>query len=421
MDPTTSRFWHPFADLAAVRRSSLLIERGEGAVVYDDKGRSYIDASASLWYANIGHGRAEVADAVSAQLRTLAAYSAFGDYTNEPAEALAARIAPLAPLDDPLVFFTSGGSDSVDTAVKMARRYWNLRGQPERTVVLSRASSYHGMHGFGTGLGGISDNAAGYGSDTSVGFARVAANDVGDLAARIDEIGPERVAAFFAEPVIGAGGVIPPAADYLADARELCARHGILYVSDEVITGFGRMGTWFASEYYDIRPDLLLFAKGVTSGYIPLGGVIADRGVWQTFADPDNPVLFRHGYTYSAHAGACAAGLANLDVIEKEDLLARVRSLGPILASVMGELRHLPGVREVRHAGLLAAVDLDPLGDPAWIGRAWGQVREGGVLTRLLAGTALQVSPPFVITESQLQQIASVFADAISAHAPPRG
>jgi adenosylmethionine-8-amino-7-oxononanoate aminotransferase len=420
MEPGISRFWHPFADLAAVRRKTLLIERGEGALVYDDEGRTYIDASAGLWYANIGHGRTEVADAVAEQLRTLASYSAFGDYTNEPAEALATRIASLAPLDDPLVFFTSGGSDSVDTAVKIARRYWNLRGQPDRTVVLSRVSSYHGMHGFGTGLGGIADNAAGYGSDTSVGFARVAATDVSDLAGRIDEIGPDRVAAFFAEPVIGAGGVIPPPPGYLSDARELCARHGILYVSDEVITGFGRLGTWFASEYYDIRPDLLLFAKGVTSGYVPLGGVIAARNVWEAFADPDHPVFFRHGYTYSAHAGACAAGLANLDVIEKEDLLGRVRSLTPVLAQVMGELRGLHGVRDVRAAGLLAAVDLDPLDDPAWIGRAWGQVREGGVLTRLLAGTALQVSPPFVITEEQLARIAAVFADAISAHAPGR-
>ncbi|MDQ1423387.1 MAG: hypothetical protein QOD72_885 [Acidimicrobiaceae bacterium] len=420
MDPTTSRFWHPFADLAAVRRSSLLIERGDGAVVYDDEGRSYIDASASLWYANIGHGRGEVADAVAEQMRSLAAYSAFGDYTNEPAEALATRLASLAPLDDPLVFFTSGGSDSVDTAVKMARRYWNLRGQPDRTVVLSRVSSYHGMHGFGTGLGGIADNAAGYGSDTSVGFARVAVNDVSDLAARIDDIGPERIAAFFAEPVIGAGGVIPPAPGYLTDARELCARHGILFVADEVITGFGRLGTWFASEYYDVRPDLLLFAKGVTSGYVPLGGVIAARNVWEAFADPEHPVLFRHGYTYSAHAGACAAGMANLDVIEKEDLLGRVRSLTPVLARVMGELRDRPGVRDVRSAGLLAAVDLDPLDDPAWIGRAWGQVRQGGVLTRLLAGTALQVSPPFVVTETQLERIATVFGDAIAAHAPRR-
>jgi adenosylmethionine-8-amino-7-oxononanoate aminotransferase len=276
------------------------------------------------------------------------------------------------------------------------------------------------MHGFGTGLGGIADNAAGYGSDTSVGFARVAATDVSDLAARIDEIGPDRVAAFFAEPVIGAGGVIPPPPGYLNEARELCARHGILYVSDEVITGFGRLGTWFASEYYDIRPDLLLFAKGVTSGYVPLGGVVANRRVWEVFADPEHPVLFRHGYTYSAHAGACAAGLACLDVIEKEDLLGRVRALTPVLAQVMGELRGMHGVRDVRAAGLLAAVDLDPLDDPGWIGRAWGQVRENGVLTRLLAGTALQVSPPFVITEEQLQRIAAVYAGAITAHAPPR-
>jgi putrescine---pyruvate transaminase len=418
MDPGSSRFWHPFADLAAVRRQSLLIERGEGAVVYDDEGRAYIDASAALWYANIGHGRTEIADAVAEQLRTLAAYSAFGDYTNEPAEALATRIAALAPVDDPLVFFTSGGSDSVDTAVKIARRYWNLRGQPDRTVVISRTSSYHGMHGFGTGLGGIADNAAGYGSDTSVGFARVPAGDVSELAARIDEIGPERVAAFFAEPVIGAGGVFPPPPGYLTDARELCAQHGILFVSDEVITGFGRLGTWFASEHYEIRPDLLLFAKGVTSGYVPLGGVIAGRQVWEAFADPDQPVVFRHGYTYSAHAGACAAGLANLDVIEKEDLLGRVAALTPVLARVMGGLRDLPGVREVRGAGLLAAVDLDPLGDPGWIGRAWGRVRQGGVLTRVLAGTALQVSPPFVITEEQLEQVAATFGDAISTCAP---
>jgi putrescine---pyruvate transaminase len=399
-------YWPPFATLASRAADEITIVRGEGAQVWDDHGRAFVDASASLWYANVGHGRRQIADAVSAQLTTLAAYSNFGRFVTEPTRQLTERIARLAPLDDPLVFLTSGGSDAVDSAVKIARRYWTLRGMPERVGMISRQRSYHGMHGFGTALAGIDGNAAGYGTDTAGGFTHVATNDAQALQDRIEEIGAERLGAVFVEPVIGAGGVIPPAPGYLAAVRELCDRYDLLMVADEVVTGFGRLGSWFASERYEVRPDLLLFAKGVTSGYLPLGGVVASNRVWEPFRADGS--AFRHGYTYSGHAAACAAGIANLDILDEEQLLPRVQKLEQVLANVLAPLAEHALVQEVRTAGLLGAVQL---ATPALVESVVSVARDHGVLTRALDGGAVQLSPPFVITEGQLETI----ADALTA------
>ena len=395
-------YWPPFASLADRARNRVPIVRGDGAVVWDAAGRSYIDATASLWYANVGHGRTEIADAARDQLAQLAAYSNFGQFTTEPTEQLTTRIAGLAPLENPLVFLTSGGSDAVDSAVKIVRRYWTLRGRPEKVEMISRRRSYHGMHGFGTALAGIEANASGYGAEgTSPVFVHAASNDADDLRVNIEGLGPDRVGAVFVEPVIGAGGVIPPAPGYLAAVRELCDAYDVLFVADEVVTGFGRLGSWFASEHYEVTPDLILFAKGVTSGYLPLGGIVAGQRVWEIFHDSETP--FRHGYTYSGHAAACAAGLANLDIIERERLLDRVRTLQPILAELLDGLTDHPLVREVRHAGLLGAVELTV--DGPTINRVVASLRDNGVLTRILDGGALHLSPPFVISEEQLRAI----------------
>lgn len=396
-------YWPPFASLADRVETQVPIVRGAGAVVWDAAGVSYLDATASLWYANVGHGRAEIADAARDQLARLAAYSNFGPFATEPTEQLTARIAALAPVPNSLVFLTSGGSDAVDSAVKIIRRYWTLRGRPEKVEMISRHRSYHGMHGFGTALAGIEANAGGYGAEgTTPVFVHVASNDADDLRANIERLGADRVGAVFVEPVIGAGGVIPPAPGYLSAVRELCDAYDLLLVADEVVTGFGRLGTWFASERYGISPDLILFAKGVTSGYLPLGGVVAAPRVWEPFLDSGTP--FRHGYTYSGHAAACAAALANLDILEGEHLLERVRGLEPVLAGLLDGLTDHPRVREVRHAGLLGAVELDIAPDAA--NRVVATLRGSGVLTRTLDGGALQLSPPFVVTEEQLRAIA---------------
>ena len=401
-------YWAPFSDLSSRADLERLIVRGAGSRVWDDAGHEYLDATASLWYANVGHGRTRIADAVAEQLRELAAYSNFTHLATAPTLQLTERLARLAPLDDPLVFLTSGGSDAVDSAVKIARRYWTLLGKPHKTGIVSRPRAYHGMHGFGTALAGIDANLAGYGDVPADGVVHAAHDDIDALRADIERIGPERVGALFAEPVIGAGGVIPPAPGYLLELRKLCDDYELLMVADEVVTGFGRLGTWFGCERFDVRPDLLLFAKGVTSGYLPLGGVIASRQVWQPFHDGGG--VFRHGYTYSGHAGACAAALANLDIIVEEGLLERVSKLEPVLADALDPLADHSLVTEVRTVGLLGAVQLGD--EPGLVDKVVRRAMDLGVLTRGLAGGALQISPPFVITENELATLGDVLRRA---------
>jgi adenosylmethionine-8-amino-7-oxononanoate aminotransferase len=401
----TQRFWHPFSDMAAVvAGGELVIDRGEGSHVWDVDGRRYLDATASLWYCNVGHGRAEIAAAASAQMRRLEAYSTFGNFANRPALDLSERLAERLPMDGAAVFLTSGGSDSIDTAVKLSRRYWDLKGAPDRTVVVGRSGAYHGMHLAGTSLAGIEANRQGCG-DLMEGTAQVAWDSADALAELIDRTGAHRVAAFFCEPVVGAGGVFHPPPGYLAKVRDICRQTGVLFVADEVITGFGRVGSWFASERYELDPDLLVFAKGVTSGYLPLGGVGVAPAVAEPFFD-GSAGMWRHGYTYSGHATVAAAALANLDILEREGLIERARGLEVQLAAALRPLESHELVSEVRVAdGVLAAVQIDPEAireDPGLPARTVAAARDAGVLTRTLATGAIHVSPPLVITEAEL-------------------
>ena len=405
--------WHPFADMSAVDRDGeLVLVRGEGSLVWDESGRQYLDATAGLWFTNVGHGRRQIADAVGTQAAALAAYSTFGDLANRPALELAARVARLAPVAGSKVFFTSGGSDSVDTAVKLVRQYWVRSGYPQRRVVAVRDRAYHGMHLAGTALAGIEGNRDGYGAlDPDV--LRVPWDDAAALAERLDAVGSDRVAAFFCEPVIAAGGVYAAGPDYLADVREVCARRGVLFVSDEVVTGFGRTGAWFASGRYGLEPDLLLCAKGITSGYVPLGAVVAAPGIAEPFwgSAPGAGSVWRHGYTYSGHAVAAAAGLANLDLMEAEGLPERGLWLEAVLAAALEPVAALPAVTAVRAGtGVLAAVQL---ADPGAVGPAVAALRRRGVLTRGLVGGALQVSPPLVVTEGQLDDLVAAMRDVL--------
>src|SRR5215217_1012914 len=319
----TTAFWHPFADMGAVSRAELVIARGEGVYVYDADGRRFLDGTAALWYANLGYGRREVADAVAAQMAKLEAYSAFGDFSNPPANALAARLSALAPMEDAKVFLASGGGDAIDTAAKIARRHWVLQGQPERVHIVSRTNGYHGTHALGTSIGGIEANTANWGPLVPHTSA-VAHDSLPALEQEILRVGPERVAAFFCEPVIGAGGVFPPPEGYIEGVADLCEEHGVLLVIDAVICAFGRLGTWFGIERWpEVRPDMITFAKGVTSGYLPLGGVVASGEVaGPFFAEPGGPML-RHGATYAGHPTCCAAALAVLDIYESEGVIER--------------------------------------------------------------------------------------------------
>jgi adenosylmethionine-8-amino-7-oxononanoate aminotransferase len=408
----TTSFWHPFADMSAVAGSgATILERGEGAYVWDADGKRYLDATASLWYCNVGWGRTEIADAVAQQLAALPAYSTFGDLSNRPAEAITEKVASLAPVADAKVFLTSGGSDSIDTATKMARRYWQLVGEPERTVLIRRTKAYHGMHTAGTSLAGIPANAAGHG-ELIEDVAEVAWDSAEGLRDAIERVGADRVAAFFCEPVIGAGGVFPPPDGYLRAAREVCRETGVLFVADEVITGFGRCGDWFASSRWQLEPDVVTFAKGITSGYLPMGGVIASPRVWEPFwSDGAGP--WRHGYTYSGHAAVAAAALANVAIMEREDLPARALQLEKDLAEALGPLADHELVAEVRSGtGVLAAVQLHPdraAADPSLAAKVGVGARNAGVFVRPLVDGAIAVSPPLVVTTDDLEVLAEGF------------
>jgi putrescine---pyruvate transaminase len=405
----TSRFWHPFADMGAVSQRELLIERGEGVWVYDADDRRYLDGTASLWYANIGHGNREVADRVAEQMRRLEAYSTFGDFGNRPANELSERLASHAPMDGARIFLTSGGGDSIDAAAKIARRHWIQQGQPERVHLLSRTQGYHGTHGFGTSIGGIEANTSNWGPLVPA-VSAVAFDSLPALEAEIERVGPDHVAAFFCEPVIGAGGVYPPPEGYIEGVADLCADHGILLVIDSVICGFGRLGTWYGIERWeDVQPDMITFAKGVTAGYLPLGGVVvSDTVAGPFFESPGGPML-RHGATYAGHPACCAAAMAVMDVYERDGLFERSRALEGTLAEALAPLASHDGVAEVRAGmGLLAAVQLSPEAlehEPGAVAKVAAGARDAGVLVRPLLG-AVAMSPPLTVEQEHIDLLA---------------
>ena len=403
--------------MSVVDNHELVIVSGQGARLRSADGREFLDATAALWFNNVGYGRTEIADAADSQMRTIAAYSNFGPFATAPTMALADRLSALSPQEDCKVFFTSGGSDAVDTAVKMVRRYWDLMGAPERTWIITRDRAYHGMHMAGTSLAGIAANKAGHG-DLDARVAHVAWDSADELAATIDSIGAERVAAFFCEPVVGAGGVYAPPPGYLDAVRAVCHDRGVLFVADEVITAYGRVAAMTASQRWHLDPDLILTAKGLTSGYLPMGAVLVAGRIAEPFWQP-SAGMWRHGYTYSGHAAAAAVAMANLDLIEGEGLIARVEALQPVLTRILGPLARHGHVHEVRSGvGLLAAVQIRPdllAADPGYGARLVLELRERGVLTRMLADGSVQVSPPFVIEEAELMVIASAIDGALRA------
>jgi len=412
-----TRFWHPFADMGAVKDRELVIERGEDVWVWDSDGRRYLDATASLWYANVGHGRPEIAAAVAAQLGKIEAYSAFGDLATRPAIELAELLADRAPMPSRL-FLTSGGGDSIDVAAKLARRYWYELGQADRTLLVSRTQGYHGTHGYGTAIGGIAANRLGFGPQ--VESEQVPHDSVEALEEAFARIGPERIAAFFIEPVIGAGGVYPPGHRYIEGVAAICARNDVLLVVDSVICGFGRLGTWFGIERWDVTPDMITFAKGVTSGYLPLGGVmIADHIAEPFWRAPGGPV-FRQGATYAGHSACAAAALANIELLERENLIPRGREMEqPLLEAIQSVAGH-PAAGEVRGGvGTLAAIELDPelaARDAGALTRLTIGAREAGVLLRQL-GSCVAVSPPLTATPEHFEQISQGIAAGLDAAA----
>jgi putrescine aminotransferase len=409
----SSALWHPFADMGSVDGDRMIVTRAHGAYVWDDHDRRYLDATAALWYANLGHGREQIAHAVSEQLLTMDAYSIFGDYANPQAMRLADRVADLAPVPGSRVFLGSGGGDAVDTAAKVARSYHAQRGEPSRTHLIGREHGYHGTHGIGTSVGGIPANAAGFGTLVP-DVSQVPYDDAEALEREIQRLGSKHVAAFFCEPVIGAGGVRLPPDGYIEEVAAVCRRHGVLFVADCVICGFGRLGTWLGIDRWDVEPDMVTLAKGISGGTLPVSALIAAPHVAAPFftGSPGAPVL-RHGATYAGHPACCAAANAALDIYEAEGLIERGRELEGPLADALAPLAGHDAVGEVRAGtGFLAGVDVAEevrQSNPSAVVDLQLACRDEGVLVRPL-GTGVAVSPPLTCCQEEIELIAAAIS-----------
>jgi adenosylmethionine-8-amino-7-oxononanoate aminotransferase len=398
-------FLHAFAK--PTRAAFVPIVRGEGALVWDADGRELVDAMASLWYCAIGHGRREMADAIAAQVTTLEAYSTFDPFTNPPADALAARLAAIAPMPDARVFFCCSGSEAVDSAMKLARVAHAQNGEPQRQLIISRTRGYHGTNYGGTSAQGIPANREGWGT-LLTDVVQVPSDDLEAVATLFAQRG-EQIAAVITEPVQGAGGVFPPPSGYLEGVRRLCDQHGAFLVFDEVICGFGRLGTWFASDHFGVTPDLTTFAKAVTSGYQPLGGVFVGPRVRAGLeANPD--FVLRHGFTYSGHPTACAAALKNLEIIERERLLERAVTIGARLEAGLRALAADGVVASVRGERAVWAVAHHPGVDPVAVR---DRMYERGVITRAIPPDTNTFCPPLVTSDEQVDHIVDALAGAL--------
>jgi putrescine aminotransferase len=419
-----------------------VVVRGEACELVTEDGQRLIDGCAGLWTVNLGHGREDLIGAATNQMETLPYAATFGGVSSPPAVELAERIAGLAPPGLSGVFFVSGGSEANETAIKLARRHWVRRGQEQKSIVLAHDRGYHGLTGVTTTVTRLDPYHVDFGLEAPdvvelpVPYTyRCAAGVPCDpcacpickgevLEEKIEALGADRVAALIVEPVFGSGGVIVPPPGYLRCLREICDRHEVLLIVDEVITGFGRTGAWFGCDHEEISPDLITFAKGVSSGYVPLGGVIVSDELWDELRDPDQrPGNLMHGFTHSGHPVACAVGLANIEAIEREGLLARVREASERLGALVAPLRDHPEVGEVRQAGLMIGVELvaDRGTRQRWpVEAARGRsaafaARERGLLTRNLLDDILCLAPPFTITDEMMVKSVEILADSIEA------
>jgi putrescine---pyruvate transaminase len=423
-----AHFLHPFTDskqLAA--RGTRIITRGEGVYVYDGEGRKLLDGMSGLWCVAVGYGRRELAEVAARQMNELPFYNSFFQCASPPGIALAAKLAEVTPAQFQHVFFTGSGSESVDTMIRLIRRYWQLEGQPERNVIIGRVNGYHGSTIAGASLGGMAFMheqgllpMPGFehinqpywfecGADLSPAeFGRRAA---AELEERILKLGPQRVAAFVGEPIQGAGGVIIPPESYWPEIQRICDRYGILLASDEVICGFGRTGHWFGCEYFGTRPDLMSTAKALSSGYLPIGAVMVGDRIAKTLIETGGE--FAHGFTYSAHPVCAAVALANLEIIQREKLVDRVRDdVGPYLQQRWAELAQHPLVGEARGVGLLGALELVKSKEPRIWFESRGKVGErcrdnaiaNGLVMRATRDTMI-IAPPLVITRREIDEL----------------
>lgn len=399
------RVLHPYTKPAKAALHEIV--RADGVRVYDSNGKAFIDALASLWYCHAGYGRTEIVDAVSNQLHKLATFNIFDPWTSDIAEAAANRVAEVSPHADGRVFFCCSGSEAVDSAFKIARLVAQLKGEPDRQIMLRRTRGYHGVNVAGTSLQGIAPNREGWG-DLLPHVIEIDPDDIESAASAFAEHGP-RIAAVISEPVQGAGGVWPPTDDYLRRLRQLCDSHGALMIADEVIAGFGRTGSWFGSDTFEVVPDLMTFAKGVTSGYQPVGGVIVSRRVCDILeADPD--FIFRHGYTYSGHPGGAAAVIANIDIIENEGLVERASHIGERFTAGFDALKGDGVIEGYRGIGGIWSTQLGTEYDRTIAVR--DRMLDLGVIVRPI-GDSVAFCPPLIISDDDIDQCVDVLQQAI--------
>ncbi|MDA0706692.1 MAG: aspartate aminotransferase family protein [Proteobacteria bacterium] len=423
-----NHYLHPFTDHKSLhKKKSRIITRGEGVYIFDADGNKILDGMSGLWCVNAGYGREELIEAATRQMRELPYYNSFFQCANPPSIELAKLLQEVSPAQMNHVFFAGSGSESNDTIVRMVRRYWDLMGQPKRHTIISRKNGYHGSTVAGASLSGMKamheqgglpipgivhvEQPYWFGSDHTLSpdeFGLVAARSI---EVKIKELGADKVAAFIGEPIQGAGGVIIPPDSYWPEVQRICDQYGILLISDEVITGFGRLGEWFGADYFGTRPDFMPFAKGVTSGYLPLGGVLISDRVAEVIIDKGGE--FFHGYTYSGHPTTCAVATANIRLLQREKLVERVKNdIGPYVQAGWAKLAEHPLVGETRMVGLMGAFEL--VADKKSLQRFDGKVGagtvcrdflvNGGVIMRAVGDTII-AAPPFVLTHSEADEM----------------
>lgn len=417
-------FLHPTSNVKQQQEHgpAIIFKDAEGIYVEDIDGKKYIEGMSSLWNVNIGYGRKELGEIAKEQIEQLSFSSAFSTYSHEPAIKLAAKVAELTPGDLDTVFFTSGGSEANDSAIKLARHYWNIQGQPERRKIISRKKAYHGVAIGATSATGIPEfwKFAGLSPE----FHHVDTTSSEELKKIIEKEGPETIAAFMAEPILGAGGVIVPPENYFKEVKEICDQHGILFIADEVITGFGRTGKMFGMENWGVVPDMMTVAKGISSGYIPLGGVVMSNKVHQVLKDKTDGTLF-HGYTYSGHPVASAVALKNIEIIENENLVENTNNMGEVLLEGLQKLEEeLTVLGDGRSVGLLAAIEVyknaetkehfDAKHAPLIVQEAANR----GLICRAVTydeADTVVLAPPLIINKEQVEEMLSILKEAIVA------
>ena len=424
----SDHYLHPFTDHKDLgKKKSRIIAKADGVYIYDIEGNEILDAMSGLWCVNIGYGRKELSDAAANQLNELPYYNSFFQCANPPSIELAKTLKQVTQSQFNRVFYTGSGSESIDTMIRLVSRYWEVQDQPNKKTIIARKNAYHGSTIAGVSLGGMNpmhsqggpllpaiehiDQPYWFGSDRTLDHDEFGLKMASQLEEKILELGVDNVAAFVGEPIQGAGGVIIPPDTYWPEIQRICNHYGILMITDEVICGFGRLGEWFGADHFQIKPDLMTFAKGVTSGYLPLGGVMVSDKVSDAIVDKGGE--FAHGFTYSGHPASCAVAIENIRIIDDENLISRTKNdIGPYLQEKWRSLNEHPIVGETRMVGLMGAMELvsnkdnyERFDDKSSAGMTFRDFAVNNGLVMRAVGDSIVTSPPLIISEKEVDEL----------------